>query len=101
MAVLTIWSSAKKAEIHRHDLDDGAHAGDGCTDAGTDITQFGQRRVADAVFAQFFGKTLGDGVAAAVARHVLAHQEHSLVGEDRRADRLLARLSIGHAHCGT
>ena len=70
----------QKAEVHRHDLDDGPHAGHGCADAGADKGQFGQRRVADAVLAEFFEQALGDGVAAAVARHVLAHQEHSLVG---------------------
>jgi hypothetical protein len=48
-ALFTIWSSASRLKLHRHDLDDGPHAAQRRADAGADEAVLGQRRVADAL----------------------------------------------------
>ena len=94
-ALLTIWSSAKQAEIDRHDLDDRPHAAEGRTDPGADKGRFGKRRVADALGTELVEQSLGDRIAAAIAPDILAHQEDARIGQQRLADRLADRLAVG------
>jgi hypothetical protein len=69
----------EEAEVPGHDLHDRAHAGDGGADAGADEGRFRQRGVAHPIGPELLEQALGDGEAAAVAAHVLTHEEHSVV----------------------
>ena len=94
-ALLTIWSSARQAEIHRHDLDDWAQAAHGRTDPGADEGRLRERRVANAFLAKFLQQPLGHRIAAAIAPNILTHQEGARIVPERLADRLLDRLTVG------
>jgi hypothetical protein len=48
----------QQAEVDRHDLDDRAHAAQRRADAGADEAEFRQRRVADALGAEFLEQAL-------------------------------------------
>ena len=87
----------EEAEIHRHDLDNRAHAGDRGANPGADIAALGQRCVTDAVLTQLLGKAFGDGVAAAITGDVLTHQEDAGIRQDGATDRCLAGVSVSHA----
>ena len=48
------------------------------------------------VLAKLLHQPLGDRVAAAIGAHILAHQEHPVIAQERIADTLFHRLPIGH-----
>ena len=79
----------QQAEVDRHDFDDGAHASQRRTDAGTYEAEFGQRGVAYPVGAELLQQTLGHRVSTAVAAYVFAHQKYPRVRQHRFAQRLL------------
>src|SRR5690606_27781518 len=56
-----------------------------------------QRRVADPGLAKLLEQTFADGIGAAVAADVLAHQEHALVARQRVAQPGPQRLPVGGA----
>ena len=85
----------EQAEIHRHQLDDRAHAGHRGADARAGEAGLRQRRVANALGTELGQQPLAHRVAAAIAADVLAHQEHALVAPQRVADRLAHGLAIG------
>ena len=62
--------------------------------SGTDETQFGQRRVAHPLGAELGQHALREGVGAAVAADVLAHQEDARVLAHRLAHGLAHRLAV-------
>ena len=51
-AWLTIWSTATQHEVHEHQVDDRAQAGDGGADAEADDRLLADRRVDDAALAE-------------------------------------------------
>ena len=87
----------EQAEIHRHQLDDRAHAGHRRADAGAGEAGFRQRRIADPLGAEFGQQALAHRIAAAIAADILAHQEHAFVAAHRIADRLAHRVAIGES----
>ena len=90
----------EQAEVDGHDLDDGAHAAEGGTDAGTHKRRLGQRGVADALGTELLQQAETDREAAAVAAHVLTHQEHPLIPAEGIAQCCSHRLAVGRLHAG-
>ena len=91
----------EQAEVHRHQLDDRAHAGHCRADAGAGESGFRQRRIADALGAELRQQSLAHGVAAAIAADILAHQENALITAQRIADRLAHGIAIAQLdRCG-
>ena len=78
----------EQAEIHRHHLDDRAHAGHGRADPRPDEAGLRERRVANALGAELVQQALAHGVAAAIAADILAHQEDAGVAAHGVADGL-------------
>lgn len=87
----------EKAEIHGHDLDDGAHAAERRADARPHENRLRQRSIADPLGAELLEKSLRDGEAPAVSSHVLPHEKDSRVFRQRFADCLAHRLPIGES----
>ncbi len=105
-ALFMIWSRAKQAEVHGHDLDDGAHAGHRGSDPGAHERRLRERRVADPVGAELVQKPFADAEAAAVPADVLSHEEHPVVLSHGLADRLphglpVRQVSGGDGHRST
>ena len=88
----------EQAEVHRHQLDDRAHAGHRGADAGAGEAGLRQWRIADAFGAEFRQQALAHGIAAAIAADILAHQEHRGVAAHSVADRLAHRVAIAEFH---
>ena len=86
----------QQAEVDRHDLDDRSHPAERRADAGADEARLRQRRVAHPVATELLVQALGDGVGAAVVGDVLAHDEHTLVGGECLAERVVHRFAVGH-----
>ena len=98
-ALLTIWSSASRLKLTVMISTIGRMPAMRRADAGADEGRLRQRRVADALRAELLQQALGDGVAAAVAADVLAHQEDALVA--RSASRSAWRgLAVGQPIVG-
>ncbi len=94
----------EQAEVDRHHLDDRPHAAEGGTDPRTDEARLGERCVADALRAELVEEAEADGEGTAVAAHVLAHQEHPLIGGKRMAQSGAHGLAVGEldgAHAAT
>ncbi len=66
-------------EVERHELDDRAQAAHRCAGPDAGKTVFGDRRIDDALGAEFFEQALRDFVGALIFRHFLAHHEDALV----------------------
>ena len=90
-----IWSSGEQAEVDRHDLDDGAHAAQGRTDARADEPGFGERRVADPFRAEFIEQPFAHRKAPAVPAHILSHEENPFVFLQGLPDGLAHGLTVG------
>ena len=90
----------QQAEIDRHQLNNGTHAGHGRADAGAGEAGFRQRRIADAIGTEFCQQTLAHGIAAAIPADILAHQENPLIAAQRIADCLAHGIAIGELHRG-
>ena len=66
--------AGEQAEVGRHQLGDGAEAAERGADSRADDYFLGERGVFDALLAELFNKTLGDGIGAAIARDVSPDQ---------------------------
>jgi hypothetical protein len=86
----------QQAEVDGHDLHDGAHAAEGGTDAGTEEGVLGQRRVAHPLGTELLEQAVADLEGAAVAAHVLPHQEHARIRPHRLAHRGTDRVAVAH-----
>jgi len=75
----------EQREVHGHDLDDRPHASDRGADARADERRLGEGRVADPFGAELVEQAATHRVRAAVAAHVLAHQEHARIADQRLA----------------
>jgi hypothetical protein len=102
----------KQTEIHRHQFDDRTHACHGGANAGACETRFRQRCVQDPFRSELRLQPLAHRVATTVAANVLAHEEDTLIADERNADRRahsfpvaklqrfrLARVVRHDAHC--
>jgi hypothetical protein len=84
----------KQAEIDRHQLNNGAHAGHGRANARAGEAGFRQWRITDTTGAELRQQTLAYGIAAAISADILAHQKNVLIAAQRIADRLTHRVAI-------
>ena len=88
------------AEIHGHDLDDGPHAAECCTNSSADEGGLGKRSVADALGTEFFQKAEAHSKCPAVTAHILAHEENARVIAKSFSQRGAHRFAIGHPRHG-
>ncbi len=100
-AVFMIWSSASRLKFTVITSTIGRIPRHGRADAGAGEARFRQRRIANPLGPELGDQALADGVAAAVAADILAHQEHAIVALDRVANGLLHRFAVGDLdRCG-
>ena len=77
---------AERGEVHEHDFDNGARAGDGGSDGHAGEGRLGNRRVADAFRAEGVEKPARDAEGAAIRGDVLAHDKDAVVFRQRAGE---------------
>ena len=85
----------QQAEVAGHHFDDRPHAAERRADAGADEAGLRERRVTNPFGSELGQQAAADREAAAVAAHVLTHQEHARIGQQRGAQALPHGLAIG------
>ena len=83
-------------EVEGHELDDRLQAGHRRTDADAGKAMLGDRRIDDALVAEFLQQTLGDLVGALILRDLFAHDEHIRVAPHFLGHGVAQRFADGH-----